>query len=204
MSVQGLRSLGLVCWFLLSFFWGGGIVLGQAATTLEVDIPRADTTSVIQLPDIYVRDRYKARPLTEEERRAYWRRVRDVKKTLPYARYVAATIIETYEYMESLSSEKERKEHLNRVERDLKEEMEPKMRQLTLRQGQLLIKLIHRQCGLTSYELVQAFLGNWKAWMWSVFAKVVGANLKAGYDPEGNDDDALTERIVRLHDLGLL
>lgn len=180
--------------------------VSQAQTIEHTSLvhPQSDSTAIIQLPDIYVSDRYKARPLTAEERRTYWRRVRDVKKTLPYARYVAVTIIETYEYMETLESDKEREAHLKRVERELKDEMEPKMRLLTLRQGQLLIKLINRQCGMTSYELVQAFLGGWKAWWWNAFAKVVGANLRSPYSPQTNADDALTERIVQLYDLGLL
>lgn len=201
---QELRWLGLMSGLLLLVLGDKGLAYSQAIKPPDVHIAQSDTISVIQLPDIYVRDLYKARPLTEEERKAYWRRVRDVKKTLSYARYVAAVIIETYEYMETVPNERARKEHLRRVERELKVEMEPKMRQLTLRQGQLLIKLIHRQCGMTSYELVQAFLGNWKAWWWNVFAKVVGANLKTSYDPEGDADDALTERIVRLYGLGLV
>lgn len=163
-----------------------------------------DSTEIIQLPEIHVLNHHKTRPLTSEERQTYWRRVRDVKKTLPYARYVARTIIETYEYMETLNTEEEQKVHLKRVEKELKIEMEPKMRLLTLRQGRLLIKLINRECGLTSYELVETFLGSWKAWWWNAFAKVIGASLKSPYTPQVNSDDALTERIVQLYDLNLL
>ncbi|MDO4692364.1 MAG: DUF4294 domain-containing protein [Porphyromonadaceae bacterium] len=163
-----------------------------------------DTTTVVNLPTVLVRSSYRTRPLSSEERSAYWRRIRDVKKTLPYAKYVAVTIIETYEYMETLDTDEEREAHLKRVEQDLKAEMEPKMRDLTLRQGQLLIKLINRQCGQTSYELVKAFLGGWRAWWWNAFAKVIGANLKSPYNPKEVEDDAVTERIIRLVEMGLL
>lgn len=157
----------------------------------------------IILPIVWVQAKSPVHPLTPEERRAYWRRVRDVKKTLPYAKYVATTIIETYEYIETLP-EDEQRAHIKRVERDLKADMEPKMRQLTLSQGKVLIKLINRQSGSTGYELVKAFLGGWKAWWWNQFAKFTGANLKSDYRPQDDPDDALTERIVRLVEVGFL
>lgn len=160
-------------------------------------------STIVELPEILVRNRQQVRPLTAEERQVYWRRVRDVKKTLPYARYVAATVIETFEYMQTLP-EDEQDEHLKRVERELRIEMEPKMRQLTLGQGKILIKLINRQCGSTSYELVKAVLGSWRAWWWNQFAKVIGANLKTPYAPTEDPDDGITERIVRLVELGYI
>lgn len=190
---------------LIAIIVGLSRVATSSASPLEREpLPLADTTSVIQLPTVVVRANYRTRPLSDEERRAYWRRIRDVKKTLPYAKYVAATIIETFEYMEILETDEEREAHLRLVERDLKKDMEPKMRDLTLRQGRLLIKLVNRQCGQTSYELVKAFLGGWRAWWWNAFAKVVGANLKSPYNPIEDEDDAVTERIIQLVELGLL
>lgn len=165
------------------------------------DIPT--DTSTIVLPTLLVEAEPRMRKLTLEERQAYWRRIRDVKKVLPYARYVAATIIETYEYAETLP-DKEQRAHIKRVEAELKQELEPQMRKLTLGQGRLLIKLINRQSGSTGYELVKAFLGSWRAWWWNQFAKFMGANLKDRYAPDDNPDDAVTERIVRLIDAGWL
>ena len=163
----------------------------------------ADSLLVIQFANVYISASRTVRPLTNEERRQLWRRIRDVKKVYPYARYVAATIIETYEYMQTLP-EKEQEPHLKRVEKELKIEMEPKMKDLTLNQGKLLIKLINRQCGMTGYELLQSFLGGFKAWTWQVFARITGASLKAAYHPESDPDDALTERIVRLYEHRIL
>lgn len=192
-----MRTLTL----LLCLTLGGFCLRGQAQTPEAVHT--GDTIIIRQLPQVTVRANYKRRPLTAEEREAYWRRIRDVRKTLPYAKYVAATIIETYEYMETLP-EREQKAHLKRVERELKEEMEPKMRKLTLGQGKILIKLIKRQSGSSSYELVKSFLGGWKAFWWNAFARFIGANLKADYAPESNEDDAVTERIVLLIEAGML
>ena len=187
------------------------LALGGGSMELHAQAPRTDSASravndsllVIQFAEVYISANRTVRPLTIEERRQLWRRIRDVKKVYPYAKYVAATIIETYEYMQTLP-EKEQEPHLKRVEKELKEDMEPKMKDLTLNQGKLLIKLINRQCGMTGYELVQAFLGGFKAWTWQVFARITGASLKATYRPQTDPDDALTERIVRLYDQRIL
>lgn len=161
----------------------------------------SDSLMEVKMADLYVfAKHHQVKPLTPQERRELWRRIRDVRKVYPYAKYVAATIIETYEYMQTLP-DKEQERHLKQVERDLKKEMEPKMKDLTLGQGRLLIKLINRQCGMTGYELIKSFVGGFKAWTWQIFARITGANLKSIYSPDTNPDDALTERIVRLYDL---
>lgn len=170
-----------------------------AQETADVD----SIAETIELPTVRVQRGRQLAPLTTAERQAYWRRVRDVKKTLPYAKYVAATVIETYEFVETLP-ESEQEAHLRRVERELKTEMEPKMRALTLSQGKVLIKLINRQSGSSSYTLVKAFLGGWRAWWWNQFAKFTGADLRSEYHPESDPDDAVTERIVQLVEAGYL
>lgn len=166
-------------------------------------IPNDSIDRFVVLPDLNVRAARRHKQLSIEERQAYWRRIRDVKKTLPYAKYIAATVIETYEYLETLP-EKERSKHLKRVERELRAEMEPKMRKLTLGQGKLLIKLVNRQCGSSSYELVKSILGGWKAFWWNAFARFMGANLKDSYKPSEVEDDAVTERIIELVEAGYL
>lgn len=187
----------------LLFLTCGGISLFAQEPQVAEPQVIADTLVEVELPDINVYARRNLRPLTLEERQQLWRLIRDVKKTYPYAKYVAATIIETYEYMETLP-EKERERHLKQVEKELKRDMTPKMKDLTLRQGKVLIKLIHRQCGMTGYELVQAFLGSFKAWTWQIFARVTGANLKSPYDPLHNQEDAVIERIIQLSEHHLL
>lgn len=195
-----LTILGLV---LLSLGSLGGRLHAQTPDTIPAIRMLNDSLIEINLANIYVSAHRTVRPLTPSERQQLWRRIRDVKKVYPYAKYVAATIIETYEYMQTLP-EKQQEAHLKLVEKELRRDMEPKMRDLTLRQGQLLIKLIHRQCGMTGYELVKAFLGGFRAWTWQIFSRVMGASLKAPYDPEHNPDDAVTERIVQLYERHLL
>ena len=134
--------------------------------------------------------------------RAYYKLVRDVKRTLPLARMINQILIETYEYMQTLPEGQAREEHIKRVEKGLKEQYTPMMKKLTFSQGKLLIKLVDRECNQTSYELVKAFVGPFRAGFYQTFASMFGASLKKEYDPDS--DDALTERVILMVESGQL
>jgi hypothetical protein len=132
----------------------------------------------------------------------YYRLVRNVKKTLPIAKEVNRAIIETYEYLLTLPDEKAREKHLQMVEKGVKEQYTPRLKKLTFSQGKLLIKLINRETSSSSYELVKAFLGPFKAGFYQAFAAIFGASLKKEYHPEG--EDILIEQIIILVENGQL
>ncbi|MDR1602754.1 MAG: DUF4294 domain-containing protein [Tannerella sp.] len=159
-----------------------------------------DTVITAWLPEVYVFPELTFK--NEKERREYSKLVRDVKKTLPYAKIVYETLIETYEYIETLPDDKARETHLKRMEKELFREYKPELKKLSLSQGKLLIKLVDRECNQSSYHLVSAYLGSFRATFWNFFAGMFGASLKSKYDPTGKD--ALTERVVILVERGLL
>ncbi len=159
-----------------------------------------DTMAIVNLREIIVFPEMKFKNKKQQEQ--YNKLVRDVKKTLPYAKLVYETLIETYEYMETLPNEKARQEHLKRMEKELFKEYKPVLKKLTFSQGKLLIKLIDRECNQSSFNLLKAYLGSFRASFWNIFAGMFGASLKSEYDPKGKD--ALTERIVILVESGLL
>lgn len=159
-----------------------------------------DSIKYVEMNNVYV-----FAPLTfknDRQRQAYNRLVYNVKKVLPIAKEVNRAILETYDYLQTLPNEKARKEHIKLVEKSIKEQYTPRMKKLTLSQGKLLIKLIHRETNSSSYELVQAFLGSSRAAFYQTFAWMFGASLKKEYDPQGKD--RLTERVVRLVEAGQL
>ena len=125
---------------------------------------------------------------------------RPLKKVYPISREINQAIIETYEYLQTLPNEKARQKHIKRVEKGLKEQYTPRMKKLSFAQGKLLIKLIDRQSNSTSYELVKAFMGPFKAGFYQTFAALFGASLKKEYDPQG--EDKLTERVVLMVENG--
>jgi hypothetical protein len=163
-------------------------------------VDKGDTIAMIHLREviIYPELRFK----NKRERQNYDKLVRDVKRTLPYAKMVYHTLIETYEYMETLPNDKAREKHLKRMEKELFQEYKPELKRLTLSQGKLLIKLIDRECNQSSYNILRAYLGSFRAGFWNIFAGVFGASLKSEYDPKGKD--ALTERVVVMVERGLI
>lgn len=193
------------CRFILFLFFLSGFCLGAAAQdTFKSGIPSVlveggDTLNVMILNDIYV---YPPRVSSGSANDAqYQKMIRDVKKTLPYAKLVYNTLIETYEYMMTLP-EKDRPAHLKQMENDLFAEYKPVLRKMSLSQGKLLIKLIDRECNQSSYDLLKAFLGPFRAGFWNIFAGMFGASLKSGWEPDGKD--AATERVIELVEMGLL
>lgn len=130
----------------------------------------------------------------DKQRTEYTRLVRDVKKAMPYAQDVSKMIIETYEYMETLPDEKAKKKHLSTVQKYVMDEYKPRMKKLTKNQGKILVKLIDRECNVSTYEIVKSLVGSFKAGVYNAFAGIFGNSLKQEYDPEGKD--RLIERIV--------
>jgi hypothetical protein len=159
-----------------------------------------DSMKVFVMNDIYVYPPQMYRDFSGDIR--YQKIIRDVKRTLPYAKMIYTTLIETYEYIMTMPNEEDRRKHLSRMEDDLFKEYKPVLKKMSLSQGKLLIKLVDRECNQTSYELVKAFLGSFRAGFWNIFAGMFGASLKSTWDPNGRD--AATERIVEMVEMGLL
>jgi hypothetical protein len=184
---------------------GSGGVSGQSADSQgqypPFAVPSTDSLRTLVWQDVYIYPQ-RTTPPTKKQDAQYRKLVRDVKKTLPYAKMIYATLIETYEYMMTLPDDKAREEHLKRMERDLYDEYKPVMKKMTLSQGKMLIKLIDRECNSSSYEILAAFLGSFRAGFWNLFAGIFGASLKTEWEPEGRD--AAAERVVEMVEMGLL
>ena len=138
----------------------------------------------------------------EKEREKYNRLVYNIKKVLPWAKLAKLTIIETYDFLETLPDKKARDEHMKRVEAGLKRQYGPALKKLSRSQGRLLLKLIDRECNQTGYAIAKAFMGSFKANLYQGVAVLFGNSLSKKYDPEG--DDRYTERVVRMVEAGLL
>ena len=188
---------------LLIFFT---VLISNYATNLNPDY-KTPISTIYLMPNVYpavisegdtiacmwLSDFIKYSPITfrnTKEQVAYSKLVRDVKKTLPYAKEIANIITETYEYMETLPNNKVRQQHLNKMEK------------LTRSQGQLLMKLVDRETNSSSYHIIDAFMGSFKAWSANLFAKLFGNDLKIRYNPYG--EDRVTERVCVLVEQGVV
>ena len=162
-----------------------------------IDQATGDTVCMIVFNPItiYPRERFR----NKKEERFYWRTVRDVRKTLPYAKLICSTLLETYEYLETFPTEKEKQDYLKQFEKEIFNQYKPVMKTFTRSQGKMLVKLINRETDQSSYNIVKAFLGTFRAGFWQTFGRFFGVNMKAGHHPEKNKEDAVIERIcVRI------
>jgi hypothetical protein len=194
----------LILTFFISLMTGQLFAQEQTTTIKGFLVPACiydgDTIPDLRMPTLYV-----FKPIVfknKKKQKEYNRLVRNVKKTLPIAKEVNRAIIETYEYLMTLPDEKSRQKHLQLVEKGLKQQYTPRLKKLTFSQGKLLIKLIDRETDSSSYELVKAFLGPFKAGFYQAFAAIFGASLKKEYHPE--DEDAWIEQIVLQVESGQL
>lgn len=128
--------------------------------------------------------------------RRYQKLIRDLKKVYPYAQKAKYKLLKMEKEFQQLESEKARKQYIKNVEKEIKADFKDDIKKLTITQGRLLLKLIDRETGNTSYALLDELKGGFTAAFWQTVARIFGHNLKAEYDPHGRD--YLIERIVVL------
>ena len=134
--------------------------------------------------------------------RKYERLVYNLKIVYPYALIVRNKLLKVNEDLGSFKNEKERKEYMKKVEKEVFAEYEGAIRDMTISQGRLLIKLIDRETQNTSYALIKDYRGKFAAAFWQGIARIFGTNLKEEYDRFG--EDALIESIILEIDAGRL
>lgn len=165
----------------------------------EID---GEEVKMIVLNDVVVYPPLKFKNKKEEE--FYWRTVRDVKKTLPFAKLICSTLLETYEYIETFPTQKEREDYLKRMEGAIFKQYKPMLKKYTKSQAQMLCKLINRETDQSGYNIIKAFLGSFRAGFWQTFGRLFGVNLKVDYKPEKDRKDAIVERVAVAVELGQL
>ncbi|MGE0638317.1 MAG: DUF4294 domain-containing protein [Bacteroidia bacterium] len=159
----------------------------------ERTVINGDTLAVYNLPVVSIGGERTFK--TKKEEKKYWRMVRNVKKALPYAK-IAREKLDKYEAQLDGKSKGERKRIMKQVEQELLAEYETELRGFTLTQGRILLKLIDRETGHTSYDLVESLRGWFSANFWQGIAVLFDADMKSEFNPKDNADDAMIDEIV--------
>ncbi|MFN3874657.1 MAG: DUF4294 domain-containing protein [Flavobacteriales bacterium] len=170
---------------------------GQVHRAVVLD---GDTVPVVELAPAVVEQRWSARDRRQAER--YDRLVRNVMRVYPYARLTAELLREYEHDLAAIDRGSDQELYLKLAEAELRAEFEAEVKDLTISQGKVLIKLIDRETGRTSYHLVQQLRGSFTAFVWQGMARLFGHDLKARYDPLG--DDRLIEVVVQRIERGEL
>lgn len=139
--------------------------------------------------------------LKRKEWRKFYKLIYNFKKAYPYALQAkkAARQVDSIVAAEHLSG-REQDEYVKEFEKQLFKEFEKPLRNLTVSQGQLLMKLIDREIGLTTFYVIRNYRGRFKAFMWQGVARLFGSNLKTPYDRFGKDRKV--EELVKMWEDG--
>ncbi len=199
--MKGVRSIiGL---FFVLFFCTGNIT-GQEKiepfsehNVVRGKVVDGDTIYMAHIDEVYI---FPRRYNNWWQMRRYYRLVYNVKKAYPWAKLAGKRLKEINDHLVRLPTEKARKKYIKKMEEELMEEFEDDLKKLTITQGRILIKLIDRETGDTSYELVKELKGSFPAFFWQAVAHIFGSNLKATYDARG--EDRIIEEIIIMIENG--
>lgn len=160
----------------------------------------SDSLPHVLLPDIFVFPQPK--DMSRRQFRQYTALELKVKKVYPIARLAAIKIKEYNKVLSGFKSEHDRKEYVKKIEKELYAQYENEIRTMTTSQGRILIKLIDRETGQSSFEIIKEFKGGFSAFFWQNVARLFGHNLKSEYDAV--NEDRMIEYIVWQIDAGLI
>ncbi len=170
---------------------------GYSCSTIVVE---GDTIPVMYYDEVRIWGERSYR--NPAESRQWERLVRNVKKAYPYAKLAGIKFNEYSQKIADVKSDKVKKTMMKQAEDEIEAQFGKELRDLTFTQGKILLKLIDRETSNSSYEIVKDFRGNFRAFFYQSFARLFGYDLKARYDPLGEDADI--ERIVLMIESGTL
>lgn len=134
---------------------------------------------------------------TREELKRYILLRRRVFRVYPYAKLAADRLTVLNDRLNEIESKRGRKKYLKRLEKFIYEEFEEELKKLSKSQGRILIKLVHRQTGSTTFDLVKELRTGWKAFVYQTTASLFSLSLKDQYNPEEVLEDYLIEDILQ-------
>jgi hypothetical protein len=169
-------------------------------TTLPTIIVNGDTTPMVTLDQVMIISNRVFK--TYEDAMKYYMLQRNIKIVYPYAIMAEATFEQCEEAIKNMPDESDKKHYVKTVEKQMMKQYSDELKSLTVTQGRLLIKLLDRQTGKTSYEIVKELRGSFSAFMWQTIACLFGNNLKSTYDADGEDKQI--ESIISLIEVGAI
>lgn len=185
------------------YFFGLMLCGGQSPLRSTDSIPNkylmivGDTIAnqSISLDEVVILPRLRL--TSKNERMRYLILQRKTLKVYPYAKLAAERLETLNERMTQLKSNRKRKIYTRRVQKFVEDEFAEKLKKFTITEGQILIKLIHRQTGQTAFDLIKELRSGWRAFWYNNTAKLFNMSLKIPFDPELVEEDFLIEDILQ-------
>jgi len=132
----------------------------------------------------------------KEDRRRYLILRRKTRKVYPYAKLASERLKTMHTRLERIENKRDRKKYTKRIQKYIEEEFSEKLKKLTRTEGQILVKLIHRQTGITAFDLVKDLRTGWRAFWYNTTANMFDISIKKEYQPFQVKEDYLIEDIL--------
>ncbi len=187
--------------FILLFVSGFALRAGAQefkSRYLPVQVINGDTLPYIRLHEVEVIS--LSIPHTARKRRKLTKLIKNIKRVYPFAKLAAVQLRHYDKELSMAKNDRERRKIMKKAEGEIKQRYGGELKRLTFSQGLILIKLIDRETGESSYKLVEELRGNFTAFFYQAFARLWGYNLKVKYDPRG--EDRQIEAIVKMIERG--
>jgi hypothetical protein len=139
---------------------------------------------------------------SKRQKRKYTRLMYNVQKAYPFSIIARNELYLMDKGLENIHGDKERKKYIKDYEKQMFAKYEDELKKLTMSQGRILLKLVDREIGNTSFNLVKEYRGSVSASFWQGIARLFGSNMKAEYDPKG--EDAEIEEIIQMIEAGVI
>ncbi|GAA4271416.1 DUF4294 domain-containing protein [Aquimarina gracilis] len=195
-------------YILLIFF--GSFVSAQNDTQKSIDSSKIDTTGYVQyyivegdtipheaidLDEVIILGRLNFKD--KLARRKYLILRRKTRKVYPYAKLASERLSTLNERLEGITSKRGKKKYIKILQKYMEEEFTTELKKLTRTEGQILVKLVHRQTGKTMFNLVKEYRSGWRAFWYNNTAKIFNISLKKEYDPINVEEDYWIEDILQ-------
>lgn len=180
------------------------IVLFSQDRTIEKDSTEYDyyiiegdsiPRETINLEEVYVLNRLKFD--NQADRMRYLILRRKTIKVYPYAKMAADRLDSLNTRLEKLKTKREKRHYTKLIQKYIEGEFSDKLKKFTRTEGQILIKLIHRQTGETTFDLIKELRSGWRAFWYNTTASMFDLSLKKGFDPLNVKEDFLIEDILQ-------
>lgn len=177
--------------FLIALLMAGA--LGAQTDSGKVVISGTDTMKVVVIDPILI-----SAGMDKQKIEEYKRLINRVIKVMPYAKMAAYKMRVMEDNLTLITGKRERKKYIKQCEESLKELYMAQLKDMTIEEGKVLMKLIHRETGKTTWEIMKNYRGSGEAIFWQAFGKVYGHDMKVEYDPVM---DYQIENIIRINKL---
>ncbi|WP_010232288.1 DUF4294 domain-containing protein [Gillisia marina] len=207
-DIQNLKSCNLkfkltyIFFLLLLNAWSQTNVpeqdtIQQDTTQREYFIVMGDTVvrETIDLDEVLILGKLKFG--SDQARRRYLILRRKTRKVYPYAKLASERLLELESRLGQIKSKRDRKRYTKVVQNYIEDQFSAELKKLTRTEGQILVKLIHRQTGETAFKLIKDLKSGWRAFWYNSTASLFDISLKEEYHPESNQEDYLIEDILQ-------